>query len=147
MELREARALIEQYLSSNWPHTPVRWQNVEAVNIGVPSQPLLPTGDEDYLQVDIDLVNTMAITVPADCRRRYGQLVFTVFVKENTGAGISADYQDKLINLFEYKVLGADTERLRVQNVTGSASFFVDTGWFVAQSRLAFYFNKYLPIP
>ena len=147
MEIRDARKLLEQYLSTNWTYTPIHWQNVEAVNLGTPSLPLLPQGDVNYLQIDVDFVNSRAITVPANCRRRFGQLVFTVFVKENTGAGLADDYIDKIIALFEYKTLGSGNERLRVHNVTGHVNFYIDTGWFVAQSRLAFDFNKFLQIP
>ena len=147
MEVRAARALLEQYLNTNWSYTPIRWQNVEAVNLGSPSQPLLPQGDTNYLGVDIDLVGTRVITVPGYCRRRFGQLIFSVFIKEASGAGLADDYIDKLINLFEYQTFGTAPERLRVHNVTGHVNYYVDSGWFVSQSRLAFDFNKFFSLP
>jgi hypothetical protein len=147
MELRGARKVLEEYLSAQWTYTPIHWQNVEALNLGSPLQPVLPQGTTDYIRVDIDLVGSEAITVPGTCRRRYGQLVFSVFVKENKGAGLADDYIDKLIGLFEYKTLGTSGDRLRVHNVTGHVNYYVDSGWFVSQSRMAFDFNKFVSLP
>ena len=147
MNLQTARSTIETYLAANWTHTPIRWQNVQAVTLGTPVQQTLEFGQTDYLAADIDIIDSRTVTVPARCIRYGGLLIFSVCVKQGKGASIVDQYGDQLINLFENKTLGTSPDVLRIRNLTGSTIYNAETSWYVNLLQFAFYFNRIVPNP
>ena len=147
MNLKEARKLIEVYLATNWTSTAIKWENVESRDMRFPARQILEFGQDDYLAADIDIIGSRTITVPAHCIRYSGLLITSICVKEGKGASLSDGYTDTLIGLLENKTLQGTSDTLRIRNITGSATYYSDTGWFVSETQFSFYFNRFVSSP
>ena len=147
MTKKEARKLIEVYLASNWSQTPIQWENVESRDNTSASREILEFGQADYLSVDIDFIGSRTITVPAHCIRYSCLLVLSVHVKEGKGAAVVDGYSDALIGLLENKTLPGSDSPVRIRNITGEASYYTETGWYVSETQFSFWFDRYTSVP
>lgn len=144
MNLLEAEALIQTYLSSNWTATKIAYPNVLPADFSAPGQPLLPEGDSDYIAIRYQFENSRFITVPGNCRRYTGTIQPTIFVRRQTGTRTLATHANSLINLFEGKeVKNTGGGLLRVWGLTGSIELTYDD-WYARELAFAASFERYV---
>jgi hypothetical protein len=144
VRLDEAEAALYSMLSENWVTTPLAWRNVDARLYTNPSLPLLPDGDTDYVSVQIDVFGGRTVTVPGNCVRYSGQLVLAVCVQENSGTRQARTYQSDLQGLLENKTIRSSKGTLRLTTLSNSVDYFTDNGWYVLETTIPFYFERYL---
>lgn len=134
---------LQEYMTAQWLTTPVVYENVEEKGWGLPGQPLLPTGKQNYIHIKIDTYSSRAITVPATCRRDNGGVEVTVFVLKETGSRQLKQYLDALVLLLEYKEFVAGDTGLRVQEVVSQMTYAADDGWYVGRITFSMFFNRH----
>lgn len=136
---------LYEYLSTYWTSTPIAYQNVIEKDWEETGQPLLPSGEKDFISVRIDMHSSKAISVPGTCRREYGSLHFEVWVKQETGTRALRTYIDALIAMFEYTHFTAEGNDLRVLEILTQHTNPTDDGWFVGRISFNLTFNRHVP--
>ena len=143
MNILEAETLIETYLSENWTRTPITYPNVMPADFSAAGQPLLPKGTNDYIALRYSFSQSEAITVPGTCRRYYGSIRITAFVRRQTGTRQLASYANDLISLFEGKeISNSSGQLLRVWGLTGSIELTYDD-WYARELAFSASFERY----
>lgn len=143
MNISDASAVLENYLTVAWTATPIAYENVEARNWSEIGQPLLPDGDSDYIAIRSQVVNSRTLTVPGTCRRYEGVLFVGVAVRDGTGTRVADTYAAQLVTLLEGKELPSTTGMLRLWNLGGSVKYRPTTGWYVNELSFSFSFERY----
>lgn len=144
MNLEAADALLATYLSQYWTQTPIAWQNVEPRNFSEMGQPLLPSGDEDYVAVRSEVVGNRTLTVPGSCIRTQLQLQVAVCVKEGSGTRRARRLLSQIVELLENKRIGDFGNRLSFSTLSGAACYTSDNGWFIEEASLPCYFERHV---
>jgi hypothetical protein len=147
MNIDDAEELIYTYLNANWTDTKIAWQNVDAKDYSSPSQPLLPEGTDDYIDVRMNVFTSRTVTIPANCIRYTGQLLVGVCVKENTGTRVAKGHLASLVNLLENATITGVSGDLRIGNMTGSLGYAAPNGWYVEDSSFMFTFERHVANP
>jgi hypothetical protein len=143
MDLASADALLATYLTDNWSHTPIAWENVEPRNWSSAGQPLLPEGLVDYVQVRTFATGNSNITVDRSCIRTRVQIQIAVCVKSGTGTRSAKGWQDELNLLLENALLSDGSGVLRLSTMIGSEGYPAVNGWYVYESAFAGYFERF----
>ena len=143
MNLEGADALLTTYLAEHWTHTPIAWDNIEARDFAEMGQPLLPSGDLDYVQIRSEIVGNRTLTVPGTCVRTQMQLQVAVCVKQHTGTRNARRLLDQLVDLLENQRIGTFGNRLSFGPLGGAVRYVAANGWFVEEASLPCYFERY----
>lgn len=144
MQYGEAPRLLQTYLSENWTATPLAYTNVDGRYWSEVGQPVLPTGEEDYITVRTHIFHSEFITVPGTCRRYHGTLFLAAATRKGSGTRALETYISDLIALLEGKTLSnTDGGELRVWTLTGNAEYAIED-WFINEIALGFSFERFV---
>jgi hypothetical protein len=67
-------------------------------------------------------------------------------VQENSGTRQARTYQSDLQGLLENKTVRSSKGTLRMATLSNSVDYFTDNGWYVLETTIPFYFERYLTL-
>lgn len=136
--MTEASAALEQAIASQWTSTPLAWENAPARDFDAAGQPMLVSGDKDFVQVAIEFWGNYPVVIPTDCVRYFGAITFDIYVKEDTGTRAATGYIDDLANIYDQKT----HSNVRMRNLSSVGVFVLAEGWMTTTVQFEFEFDR-----
>ena len=136
--LPEVSAALEQAIASQWTSTPLAWENAPAKDFDEAGQPMLVSGDKDFVQVSIEFWGNYAVVIPSDCVRYYGAISFDLYVKEDTGTRAATGYIDELATIYDQKTYS----NVRMRNLSSVGVYKLAEGWVTTTVQFEFEFDR-----
>jgi len=122
---------IEEFIEAGWTDTPIAWENIEPRSPADAS--LLYEGTVPYIYVQVQVSEVVAISVPLNCKRYFGEVLVDIHIPEGTGSRQAAIYTDTLNALLQYKVLDYNIRLKQFIRVGGP--YQLREGWSVYSSQ------------
>ena len=134
----EVLTSIENAVDTLWPHTPVAYDNVEALDYTDANRPQLSVGSAPYIAVCTKFSEAFAAEVGQGAIiRTWGFLEIAFNTREHQGSKINATNLELMAQIFEYQVIdGIVFKEMSVMDT------LIEKGWYVTPALIRFYFNR-----
>lgn len=140
MNITQAADILRTHMQTNWSTTPVAWKNYPAKDYNAAQQPMLETGTDDWVSVELSGPFSRPVEIPLTCSRYTMFMTVEIYIREDTGTRNIHEHIDELATLFEFKTLSG----VRMKEVTSVGSYKLLNGWATEVVQIPFEFDRTL---